>query len=54
MIERGLAEQGAVVLNAMKAVKLSTVDERCRVAAEDHYDIAENISRRVHDLLLAI
>ena len=52
MIERGLAEQGAVVLNAMKAVKLSTLDDPCRVTAEDRYEIAENLSRRVHDLLL--
>ena len=53
MIERGLAEQGAVVLNAMKAVKLSTLDDPCRVTAEDRYEIAENLRRRVHDLLLA-
>ena len=53
MIDRGLAEQGAVILNAMKAVKLSGLDDRCRAVADDHYEIAENLSHRVHDWLLA-
>ena len=47
MIERGLEEQRAVVINAMKAVTLSKVSRACREAAEDHQAIAEDLSRRV-------
>lgn len=53
MIERGLAEQRAVALNAMKAIKLSALDDACRSAAQDRYVIAEDLSRRVREALLA-
>jgi len=52
MIERGLAEQRAVALNAMKAIKLSTVDDTCRSTAQDRYVVAEDLSRRVREVLL--
>ena len=52
MIERGLAEQRAVALNAMKAIALSTLEESCRSAAQDRYVIAEDLSRRVREELL--
>lgn len=52
MIERGLAEQRAVTLNAMKAVAVSTLDRAARSAAHDRYVLAEDISRRVREHLL--
>jgi hypothetical protein len=52
MIERGLAEQRAVALNAMKAIRLSGLDEACRSTAQNHYVIAEDLSRRVREALL--
>lgn len=52
MIERGLAEQRAVALNAMKAVTLSTLEEPCRSTAHDRYVIAEDVSRHVREELL--
>ena len=52
MIERGLAEQRAVALNAMKAIRLSALDDACRSAAQDRYVIAEDLSRRVREALL--
>lgn len=52
MIERGLAEQRAVALNAMKAVRVSTLEEPCRATAQDRYVIAEDVSRRVREELL--
>lgn len=53
MIERGLAEQRAVAINAMKAVAMSQVETASREAAEDRYAIAEDLSRRVWRHLLA-
>lgn len=53
MVERGLAEQRAVVINAMKAVTMSKAESACREAAEDRYAIAEDLSRRVRRHLLA-
>ena len=53
MIERGLAEQRAVVINAMRAVTISNAESTCRDAAEDCYAIAEDLSRRVRRHLLA-
>lgn len=53
MIERGLAGQRSVAINAMKAVAASKVDNACREAAEDRYAIAEDLSRRVRRHLLA-
>jgi predicted glycosyl hydrolase (DUF1957 family) len=52
MIERGLAEQRAVALNALKAVTLSTRDDPCRSTAHDRYVIAEDVSRHVREQLL--
>ena len=52
MIERGLAEQRAVALNAMKAVRVSTLEEPCRSTVEDRYVVAEDVSRRVRERLL--
>ena len=52
MIERGLAEQRAVVINAMKAVTMSKAPSACREAAEDRFAIAEDLSRRVRRHLL--
>ena len=54
MIERGLAEQRAVALNAMKAVALWKTDDPCRATAEDRYVIAEDVSRRLREQLLAV
>lgn len=54
MIERGLAEQRAVALNAMKAVALWKTDDPHRATAEDCYVIAEDVSRRLRGLLLAV
>ena len=53
MVERGLAEQRAVAINAMKAVLLSKAQRACREAAEDHYAVADDLSRRVRRHLLA-
>ncbi len=53
MVERGLAEQRAVAINAMKAVTLSKAHSASREAAEDRYAIAEDLSRRVQRHLLA-
>ncbi len=53
MVERGLAEQRAVAINAMKAVALSKAHNACREAAEDRYAIADDLSRRVRRHLLA-
>jgi hypothetical protein len=53
MVERGLAEQRAVVINAMRAVTMSKAEGACREAAEDRYAIAEDLSRRVRRHLLA-
>lgn len=52
MIERGLAEQRAVVINATKAVVTSKAPRACREAAEDREAIAEDLSRRVRRHLL--
>lgn len=52
MIERGLAEQRAVALNAMKAIMASELDELCRSNARDRYVIAEDISRRIREQLI--
>lgn len=54
MIERGLAEQRAVALNAMKAVALCKTDDPRRADAEDRYVIAEDVSRRLREQLLAV
>ena len=54
MIERGLAEQRAVTLNAMKAVALWQTDDPHRASAEDCYVIAEDVSRRLREQLLAV
>ena len=53
MVERGLAEQRAVAINALKAVTMSKADDGCRNTAEDRYAIAEDLSRRVRQHLLA-
>ena len=53
MVERGLAEQRAVAINAMRAVTLSRTQGECREAAEDRYAIADDLSRRVRRHLLA-
>jgi alpha-amylase/alpha-mannosidase (GH57 family) len=53
MVERGLAEQRAVAINAMKAVAMSQVETASREAAEDRYAVAEDLSRRVRRHLLA-
>ena len=53
MVERGLAEQRAVVLNAMKALALSKAATECREAADDRFAIAEDLGRRVRRHLLA-
>ena len=52
MVERGLAEQRAVIINAMKAVTMSKAANACREAAEDRFAIAEDLSRRVRRHLL--
>jgi hypothetical protein len=52
MIERGLAEQRAVALNAMKAITASELDAPCRSNARDRYVIAEDASRRIREQLL--
>ena len=54
MIERGLAEQRAVALNAMKAVALWKTDDPWRTTAEDRYVIAEDVSRRLREQLLTV
>ena len=46
MIERGLEEQRAVMINAMKAVTMSKAPTACREAAEDRQAIAEDMSRK--------
>ena len=53
MVERGLAEQRAVVLNAMKALTMSKAQSACRQTADDRYAIAEDLGRRVRRQLLA-
>jgi len=53
MVERGLAEQRAVVINAMKAVTMSKAHGASLEAAEDRCAIAEDLSRRVRRHLLA-
>lgn len=53
MVERGLAEQRAVVLNAMKALTMSRVPGGCRETAEDRCAVAEDLGRRVRQHLLA-
>jgi hypothetical protein len=53
MVERGLAEQRAVVLNAMKALTMSKAQGACRETAEDRCAIAEDLGRRVRRHLLA-
>ena len=53
MVERGLAEQQAVALNAMKAIGLSAEGTRMREAARDRYALAEDLSRRTREHLLA-
>lgn len=52
MVERGLAEQRAVVINAMKAVTMSKGSHTSREAAEDRHAIAEDLGRRVRRHLL--
>ena len=52
MIERGLEEQRAVVINATRAVMMSKAPSGCREAAEDRLAIAEDLSRRVRRQLL--
>lgn len=51
MVERGLAEQRAVALNAMKALTMS--EKAARETADDRYAIAEDLGRRVRRQLLA-
>ncbi|HWI20787.1 MAG TPA: hypothetical protein VNT81_23695, partial [Vicinamibacterales bacterium] len=53
MVERGLAEQRAVALNAMKAVTMSKAPDACRENADDRFAIAEDLGRRVRRHLLA-
>ena len=53
MVERGLAEQRAVALNAMKAVTMSKALSPCRETADDRFAIAEDLGRRVRRHLLA-
>lgn len=51
MIERGLAEQRAVIINAMKAVAMSGA-QGPRLEAEDRFTIAENLCCRIRQQLL--
>ena len=53
MIERGLAEQRAVVLNAAKAVSVATPDSATITAADDNVMLSDGIARRIMDQLLA-
>ena len=53
MVDRGLAEQRAVAVNAMKAISLAQDCTAVREAAEDRYAIAEDLSRRTRERLLA-
>jgi alpha-amylase/alpha-mannosidase (GH57 family) len=53
MVERGLAEQRAVVLNAMKALTMSKVPGADRETAEDRCAVADDLGRRVRRHLLA-
>ena len=53
MIERGLAEQRAVVLNAAKAIKMAKPDSTALSRAEDGVMLSDGIARRLIDRLLA-
>jgi predicted glycosyl hydrolase (DUF1957 family) len=53
MVERGLAEQRAVAINAMKAINMSSDGAAVLEAAGDRYAIAEDLSRRTREQLLA-
>ena len=53
MIERGLAEQRAVVLNAAKAIKIAKPDSARLARAEDGVMLSDGIARRLIDRLLA-
>ena len=53
MIERGLAEQRAVVLNAAKAIKVAKPDSATLSRAEDSVMLSDGIARRLMDRLLA-
>jgi hypothetical protein len=53
MVERGLSEQRAVVLNAAKCVAMSAAgDDGRRQRADDLYAIADQLSRRVRQQVL--
>ena len=53
MIERGLAEQRAVVLNAAKAIKLAAPDHAALTEGDDAVILSEGIAHRLVDRLLA-
>jgi hypothetical protein len=53
MIERGLAEQRAVVLNAVKAIRGTKPGSTTRTNAEDALMLSEGIAHRLMDRLLA-
>jgi hypothetical protein len=53
MIERGLAEQRAVVLNAIKAMKLAAPATPTPTEAEERLILSEGVARRLTDRLLA-
>jgi len=53
MIERGLAEQRAVVLNAAKAITLAAPDHAALTKGDDAVILSEGIAHRLIDRLLA-
>lgn len=52
MIERGLAEQAAVMLNVARAVRLAGVDAETRRAVNDRLVVAEDLGRRIRERLV--
>lgn len=53
MIERGLAEQRAVVLNAVKAIRVTKPDAATLTKTEDDLMLSEGLAHRLTDRLLA-
>lgn len=52
MIERGLAEQAAVMLNVARAARLECVDAATRRAVNDRLVVAEDLGRRIRQRLV--
>ena len=52
MIERGLAEQAAVMLNVARAVRLAGMDAETRRAVNDRLVVAEDLGRRIRERLV--